>query len=156
QFETLCRNRLHYDRGLFAMSEDPVYDEHWSQWILEVRHQIGLVDLADLIFLRSEEYLKRKRQAEGDDYQHPRPMLFGEKEGRIAMANHHKDPLFLFAAMQRHLGYPEVPRIVPPDPAIELLPQLQRRMERLETRLKIIEEEQRQGLDLTKFYVKPE
>ena len=37
-------------------------------------------------------------------------MLFGEKEGRIAMANRRKDPLYLFSALQRHLGYPSVPR----------------------------------------------
>ena len=35
-----------------------------------------------------------------------KPMLFGEKEGKIAWANRKKDPLYLFAALQRHLGYP--------------------------------------------------
>ena len=38
------------------------------------------------------------------------PPLFGEKEGKIAKASRGRDPLFLFAALQRQLGYPEVPR----------------------------------------------
>ncbi|QDS88598.1 hypothetical protein EC9_27890 [Rosistilla ulvae] len=156
QFETLCRNRLRYDQGLKAMSEDPIYDAHWSHWLLEVRHQIGLVDLADMIFLRSEEYVNRKRAIEGPQFEPKLPTLFGEHEGRMAMANHRKDPLFLFAAMQRHLGYPQVPKAKAADPNVDLVPQLMRRMERLETRLKIMEEEQRQGLDLTKFYVGPQ
>lgn len=155
QFETLCRNRLRYDIGLKAMSDDPIYDAHWRQWLLEVRHQVGLVDLADLIFLRSEEYVTRKRATQGPDYEPKLPTLFGAHEGRIAMANHHKDPLFLFAAMQRHLGYPQVPKPAPPDRSVDMLPQLARRMERLETRIKIMEEEQRHGLDITKFYVDP-
>ncbi len=155
QFEALCRNRLRYDQGLKAMSEDPIYDADWKQWLLEVRHQIGLVDLADMIFLRSEEYVQRKRAIEGPEFEPKLPPLFGQHEGRMAMANHRKDPLFLFAAMQRHLGYPAVPRLAPPDPTAEIVPQLQRRMERLETRMKIMEEEQRHGLDITKFYVDP-
>jgi hypothetical protein len=36
------------------------------------------------------------------------------------------------------------------------LPQLARRMEQLENRLKLVEEEQRGGLDLTRFYQQPE
>jgi hypothetical protein len=35
---------------------------------------------------------------------------------------------------------------------MQLVPQLLRRMERLETRLKLLEDEQRGGIDLTKFY----
>ena len=41
------------------------------------------------------------------------------------------------------------------DPAAEIIPQLQRRMERMETRMKIMEDESRGGLDITKFYVDP-
>jgi hypothetical protein len=36
------------------------------------------------------------------------------------------------------------------------LPQLARRLEQLEMRIKLVEEEQRGGIDLTKFYVKPD
>ncbi|MCA9048037.1 MAG: hypothetical protein KDA89_04880, partial [Planctomycetaceae bacterium] len=35
--------------------------------------------------------------------------LFGDPEGRIARANIGRDPLYFFAALQRQLGYPEVP-----------------------------------------------
>jgi len=64
--------------------------------------------------------------------------------------------LFLFSSLHRQLGYPEVPRSQPASVEQALLPQLARRMEQLESRLKLVEEEQRGGLDLTKFYQQPE
>lgn len=151
QFESISRNRLRYGPGLKAISQDPLYDEVWTEFILEVRNQVGLIDLADLIFMRSEDYLQR-RAAAGADNSAMSPALFGEKEGRIAFANRRKDPLYLFSAMQRHLGYPPVPRPEPPDTSKELIPLLMRRMERLEARLKLVEEESREGIDLSKFY----
>lgn len=154
QLEVLCRNRLHYDEGLLAISKDPVYDDAWSNWILLVRRDIGLVDLADLLFLVSSEY-ERRLIAENKSTENKGPFLFGEKEGRIALANRQKDPLFLFAAMQRHLGYPTVPRPALVDPNVELVPQLARRIERLESRLQLLEQENKaSGIDLTKFYEK--
>jgi hypothetical protein len=82
-----------------------------------------------------------------------KPVLFGEKEGKIAFANRQKDPLFLFAALQRHLGYPPVPRPKPVDDSPQLIPLLMRKLERVEQRLKLLEEEQREGaFDITKFY----
>jgi len=30
QFEAMCRNRLNYDRGLKAMSDDAGYDSDWN------------------------------------------------------------------------------------------------------------------------------
>jgi hypothetical protein len=156
QFETLCRNRLRYDRGLEAMASDPIYDEHWREWLQFVRRQVGVLDIADLIYLRSQHYLEiRARQGERDP-QPEQPILFGEREGKIALANRRKDPLYLFAALQRQLGYPEVPRLKPFDETPQLIPQLARRMERLENRLKLMEEESRQGaIDITKFYQRP-
>ncbi len=156
QFESLARNRLNYDRGLKAMSEDPIYDKAWSEWILIVRRQLGLVDLADVIFGRSQAFVdyREKRITEEDaplDYE----ILFGEKEGRIAFANRHKDPLYLFAAMQRHLGYPSVPRPQKFEDTTDLLRQTQRRVERLEARLQLMEEENRVGIDISKFYQPP-
>ena len=74
-------------------------------------------------------------------------MLFGEGEGRIALANRGKDPLLLFSALHRHLGYPEVPRPPKPDESPQLVPQLMRRVERLEARLKLVEEEMKGGID---------
>jgi hypothetical protein len=154
QFEALCRNRLSYDRGLAAMAGDPIYDEMWSTWILTVRRQVGLVDLADLIYVRSAHYKPRRRDLLIDDERLTRP-LFGEKEGRIARASQRKDPLLLFAAMQRQLGYPVVPRPQRRDEPNELLPQLARRVERMEARVKLLEEEQKGGIDLTKYYGTP-
>lgn len=150
QFEALCRNRLNYDRGLKAMSEDPVYDASWREWILIVRRQLGIIDTADLIYVRSQLYRDR-RVAQGH-LEIEAPVLFGLAEGKIAQANRRKDPLYLFAAMQRHLGYPSVPKLEAVDPLPTLVPQLMRRMERLESRIKLFEEEQRGGIDITKFY----
>lgn len=150
QFEALSRNRLNYDRGLKAMAQDPAFSADWQAWLLILRRQLGLIDLADMIFVRSQLYHDR-RQRFGDS-EPEAPILFGLAEGKIAQANRRKDPLFLFAAMQRHLGYPPVPRLDPVDPLPTLVPQLQRRMERLEARIKLLEEEQRGGLDITKFY----
>lgn len=151
QFESLARNRLGYDRGLEAISRDPIYTPDWSEWILNVRRQIGIVDFADLLYARSEHYLKARR-AQGLDLDGPeRPILFGEKEGRIALAHRRKDPLLLFAALQRHLNYPTVPRLQRADEQKHVLPLLVRRMERLEARLKLVEEEQRGGIDLSRF-----
>jgi hypothetical protein len=153
--EALSRNRLNYDRGLTAISNDPLYDEAWAKWILMIRAQIGLVDLSDLVFLASHEYERRLREA-GEPTEGKGPFLFGEREGRIALANRRKEPQYLFSAMQRHLSYPKVPRPKPPDPNRELIPQLLRRMERLESRIKLMEQEQKASLDITKFYERPD
>lgn len=153
-FETICRNRLSYDRGLTSMASDPIYNDDWSKWILMLRGQIGLVDLADLIFLASDEYVQKLRAAKKPS-SGKGPFLFGQKEGRIAFGNRGKDPLFLFAAMQRHLGYPSVPRPTQVSENEDLVPQMARRIERLESRIKILEEEQRGGIDLSKFFEKP-
>jgi hypothetical protein len=56
--------------------------------------------------------------------------------------------------MQRHLGYPHVPKRETVDQTLEMIPQMQRRIERLEARMKLMEDEQRQGIDITKFYGK--
>lgn len=145
QFEALCRNRLGYDNGLKAMAEDPSYHGDWREWMLTVRRQIGLVDFADMIYVRSDLYRQRRGEAE-------KPILFGEKEGRIAMANRRKDPLYLFSALQRHLGYPSVPRPKPEDTQKYILPVLQRKIDRMETRIKLLEEELRGGINLARFY----
>jgi hypothetical protein len=164
QFEALCRNRLGYDRGLEAVARDPAFDDIWRDWIRTVRRQVGMVDIADLIYVHSEHYQKRSTErtgpSEAADAGGDGPsrglMLFGEREGRIALANRRKDPLFLFSSLHRQLGYPEVPRPEPAAADQALLPQIARRMEQLEMRLKLVEDEQRGGLDLTKFYQRPD
>ena len=144
QFETICRNRLGYDRGLEAMA-GVRFSTRTGEWILTVRRQVGLIDFADMIYVRSELYRKTRKKTE-------KAILFGEKEGRIALANRRKDPLYLFSALQRHLSYPSVPRPRPEDTQRYLLPALQRYVERLETRVKLLEEDLRGGINLSRFY----
>lgn len=132
-----------------------MFNADWREWIKIVSRQAGLVDFADLLFVRSEHYVARKRRID-PDYQAERPVLFGDREGKIALANRRKDPRYLFSALQRQLGYPEAPRPERPDESRELVPNLLRRVELLETRLRMLEEEQRQGVvDLTKLYPPP-
>jgi hypothetical protein len=155
QFETLSRNRLGYDEGLQRMRSDPFYDADWQQYLEMVRRQVGVVDFADLVYLRSDLYVTEQRRRQ-PDYQPPVVPLFGEKEGKIARANRGRDPLYLFAALQRQLGYPEVPRIKPrDDPAAKLL-EIQAKMKELEARIKLLEAEQRGKVDLSEFMAKPE
>jgi len=153
QFEAVCRNRLRYDPGLAAIADDPSFDALWKTWILRLRREIGLIDFADFLFLHSEEY-QRKMLAIGESVEHRGPFIFGLHEGRIAFACRRRDPLYLFGALQRHLGYPAVPRVIPPDRTVEAIPQLFRKIEQLEQRLKLMEQENRAGIDITKFYNK--
>lgn len=156
QFECLCRNRLKYDQGLAAMAADPLYDNDWRQWIEELRTRIGMVDFADMIYVRSQFNLVHRTRPNEPPPVAEKPVLFGEKEGKIAWANRRKDPLYLFAALQRHLGYPVVPRPKRPDESVNLLPLLNLRVDRLEARLKLLEEEGKGGIDLTKLYGRSE
>jgi len=153
QFETLSRNRLRYDHGLDAIAGDPMYDDQWTEWIKTVRRQVGIVDFADMVYVRSWEYIRHRTRRGGAPPEPEKPVLFGEKEGKIAWANRDKDPIYLFAALQRHLGYPVAPRLKKVDETQQLIPQMLRRLERLETRVRLIEEESREGIDITKFYV---
>jgi hypothetical protein len=156
QFESISRNRLGYDRGMEAMSQDPLYEAAWSEWILRARMLLGTVDFADLIHLRSEEYvLERRRQLGDTSFQAAQPPLFGAKEGRIARANRGKDPLYMFAALQRQLGYPEVPRTRPRHGPEHDLPQLAAKFAQLEKRLQLLESEMKGTLDLSQFFAKP-
>ncbi len=154
QFETVSRNRLRYDWGLGAIAGDPMYNDDWKEWIHTVRRQVGIVDFADMIYVRSWEYIRRNTRPGYPAPEPEKPILFGQKEGKIAWANRDKDPMYLFAALQRHLGYPMAPRLQKVDETRDLIPQMLRRLERLETRIKLMEEENREGIDITKFYVK--
>ncbi len=155
RFECLSRNRLDYAPGLAAVADDDIFDADWKSWIATVARQVGLIDLADLVFVRSPEYWRlEKRDAllAGRDGGEPdRPILFGAKEGRIARANRGKDPLFFFAALQRQLGYPAIPRVKTAAPSAESPALLARRLERFEMRVKLLEEEGRGGIDLSRF-----
>jgi hypothetical protein len=157
QFESISRNKLGYDRGMEAMAHDPLFDETWRDWIMRARLQLGAMDFADLIYLHSEEFVQERRRATGDpDFRPSQPILFGAKEGRIAKANRGKDPLYMFAALQRHLGYPVVPRVRPVFGPEKEIPALQAKLGQLEKRLHLVEMELKGNLDLSQFYVKPE
>ena len=137
------------------MHGDTFYDADWKGYLEFVRRQVGAVDFADLVYLRSHLYVTDQRR-QTPDYEPPVVPLFGEKEGKIAKANRGRDPLYLFAALQRQLGYPEVPRIKAKDDPAVVLKQLQTKLKELETRLKFVEGEQRGKVDLSEFMAKPD
>jgi hypothetical protein len=155
QFETLSRNRLGYDEGLTCMAEDPFYDQDWCDFLTWVREQSGVIDFADFLYARSELYVKEQRPQQ-PDYVPPVPALFGEKEGKIAKANHGRDPLYLFAALQRQLGYPEVPRLRPRDDLTSRVVTMQAKTRELEIRVKLLESEARGQLDLNQLLKNPD
>ncbi len=150
QFEAIARNRLGYGDGLVAMSADPHYDANWSHYIDIVRRQVGVIDFGDLLYLRSELFEKdQKRQK--PDWVPNHPALFGEKEGKIAKASRGRDPLYLFAALQRQLGYPEVPKTRERNDLTTKLDIILNKLRELETRLKLAEGELRGSVDLSQF-----
>ncbi|MDO5566369.1 MAG: hypothetical protein Q4G59_06900 [Planctomycetia bacterium] len=192
QLEALSRNRLGFDHGLEAISLDPIFDESWRRWInVVLRRQLGIVELTDLVYVRSELYRLRqderknreslslfedepdqeslsdkqddlfirsrqsgKELTASDVNDTDETILFGEKEGRIALASRHRDPALFFAALSRHLGYPAVPRLKRVHEEENLIPILKRRIELLEGKLELLEEELHGGINLERFYVK--
>jgi hypothetical protein len=155
QFESLSRNRLGYDRGLTMMREDPFYAAPWRDYLDMVKAQVGIIDFADLIYVRSQFYVMDQRR-QRPDYQPPVEPLFGEKEGKIAKANLGRDPLYLFAALQRQLGYPEVPKQRTVEDFTSKLEAMKAKIRELEMRLKLVELEQRGQVDLAPFLKNPE
>jgi hypothetical protein len=150
QFETLCRNRLGYLEGVGAMARDALYDDEWRHYLGTVGRQVGIVDFAELVYLRSELYV-RDQQRTDPDYRPPVEPLFGEKEGKIAKASLRRDPLYLFAALQRQLDYPEVPRPRPKDDANTRMEALIVKVREMEARIKLMEGEMRGTIDLTQL-----
>jgi hypothetical protein len=156
EFECLARNRLGYDRGMTAMSQDTFFPPEWKDWILKTSRRLGAHEFADMIYYRSEYFVEERRRRTGNPAYRPgAPVLFTQQEGRIAKAHRGKDPLYLFAALQRQLGYPAIPRVQRADEASQLPPHLEMRLQRLEKRLGLVESEQKGKLDLSEFYLKP-
>lgn len=155
QFEAISRNRLGYDPGLACVAADPFYDADWKAYIDLVRRQVGAFDFSDLVYLRSELYVIEQRRRD-PQYAPPLPPLFGEKEGKIAKASRGRDPLYLFAALQRQLGYPEVPRARTGDDPLTQIQALRAKLKELEIRLKLVEGEARGRVDLSEFMARPE
>jgi hypothetical protein len=137
------------------MARDPFYTEDWCDYINTLQTRLGDVDFADLIFVRSS-YFVRERQKLNPDFVPKYPALFGEREGKIARANRGRDPMFLFSALQRQLGYPEVPRPRRPDELEARVLLLEQKIAQLENRLKLAESELNQDVDLSQVMVKPE
>jgi len=153
QLECIARNRLGYADGLKAMSEDPLYSEDWRRWILRLQSELGTLELAELVKLvRRLDAATARVWAERMVRSPGLLVLFGEQEGRIARANIGRDPLYLFAALQRHLGYPSVPKSVVSDESERLPKGLEARLQKMEQKLKILEAETKGGLDLSRFY----
>jgi hypothetical protein len=149
QFEALTRNRLGYTDGLVAMSEEPFFPKEWQENANITRRQVGIVEFAELVYLRSEQYVYDRRR-ENPEYAPGLVPLFGEKEGRIAKASRGRDPLFLFAALQRQLGYPEVPKPAKKEDGIKV-EQLEKKVRDMDTRIRILEAEARGTFDPTQF-----
>lgn len=152
QFECLARNRLGYDHGITAIASDPIYSTDWREWISKIRFELGTVDFSDLLYRRSEQYQDDLRKRRHDpEFQLSYPLLFEGHAGRIARANIGKDPLYLFAALQRQLGYPVVPRPVR-EAKQGITAGIEARIQRLEARIALLEQEGKGGIDLSSFY----
>ncbi|MDO5554718.1 MAG: hypothetical protein Q4G68_13250 [Planctomycetia bacterium] len=152
QLESLSRNRLGFDLGLEAISLDPIFNDDWQKWVnITLRRQIGIIDLANLIYVRSAYY-----QKDGSEEEEEVAVLFGEREGRIAWASRRRDPAFFFAALARHLNYPGVPHHAPAKKTEDAIPVLKRRIELLENKLQLLDEEMHGGIKLEKFIKKSE
>lgn len=150
QFETICRNRLGYDDGLASIAGDPFYGPDWAFYLDQVRRGVGVIDFSDLVYLRSQLYVADQRR-KNPGYEPPVPPLYGEREGRIAGASRGRDPLFLFAALQRQLNYPEVPRLKPRDDLSAQVEVLRAKLRDLEARIRVVEAEARGTFDPTQF-----
>lgn len=157
QFECLSRNRLGYTEGLVALGGDPLYDDAWREWFAVLRRELGTSEFSDLLYFRSEQFVADRRRASHDpSFNVSYPTLFGLREGRIAKAHRKKDPLYMFAALQRQLGYPSVPRQKPKTDQQVIHPILEQRLQRIEQSVKIVQAELKGGVDLSQFFKKPD
>lgn len=150
QFETIARNRLGYLDGFAAMAAEPLLDADWRAYIRLLPKQVGDIDFSDLVYLRSDFYVLEQRRT-NPQFEPSQTPIFGEKEGKIAKASRGRDPLYLFAALQRQLGYPEVPRYRLRDDASTKLETIMAKLQQLEMRIKLTESELRGSVDLSQF-----
>ncbi|MEZ5943896.1 MAG: hypothetical protein R3C18_21070 [Planctomycetaceae bacterium] len=156
QFECVARNRLGYDKGLLAISQDSLYPPNWKRWIERIRFQLGTVDFSDLVYRQSEQCLEDQKKQTGNEDLTAENVLFDRQAGRIARANMGKDPLYMFAALQRQLSYPAVPRPKPSSTRPLFDPQVELRFQRIESRMTMLEQEQKGGIDLTPYMKSPD
>ena len=169
QLECLARNRLGYTDGLKAMSGDPLFTDDWTRWILRLQNELGGLELAEIIYRVSQHFQNNRTtrsamspaevgtppSTENVPAKAISAALFGDQEGRIAKANIGRDPLYFFAALQRQLDYPAVPRSSHAAETEKLPGFLEARLNKIEQRLKLAEMESKGGIDLSRFYTKP-
>ena len=156
QFESIARNRLGYGDSLKAVAADPMYDDEWRLWITRLPGLLGTHDFAELLYRRSEHRVaEHRRRTQNHEYEPSYAVLFGVQEGRIAKANIGRDPLYMFAALQRQLNYPKVPRPTPPRTGPLLDPGIELRFQQLEAKVQLLEGELKGSLDLSEFYKEP-
>jgi hypothetical protein len=153
QFECVARNRLGYGDSLKAIAADPMYGEEWRTWIGRLSGLLGTHDFAELLYRRSEHRVaEHRRRTQTPEYEPSYEVLFGIQEGRIAKANIGRDPLYMFAALQRQLGYPEVPRPMPARIKTHLDEAVELRFQQLEAKIQVLESEMKGTLDLSEYY----
>jgi hypothetical protein len=150
QFESIMRNKLGYEHGLIAMSAEPFFTPDWQAYADMVRRQIGMVEFSELVYLRSELFVTDQKRKDPGFLPSLSP-LFGEKEGKIAKASMGRDPLYLFAALQRQLGYPEVPRPRAKDDPLSRVELLHHKLREMDSRIRMLEAETRGTFDPTQF-----
>lgn len=159
QFEALSRNSLGFRDGMPAIANDPMYNDDWQEWIQRIVHQIGTVEFAELVYTRSSQRVddvNRRRQKEGNNepFEPSFAILFDKQAGRIAKANLDRDPLYMFAALQRQLDYPKVPRPARQKERPPFEPHVELRFQKLEAQLQMLEGEMRDDIDLSQFMPK--
>jgi len=114
-FEVLSRNRLGYDQGLQAMQADPFYAEAWQKYVEMVRRHVGVVDFADLVYLRSQFYVLEQQPAG--------PPTMSRRWSHCSARRRARSPKRIAAGTlciclppcSAKLGYPEVPKPQPRD-----------------------------------------
>ena len=149
QFESLSRNRLGFADGLTPCGRPALrrrlasVSRPGAQARRRLRFRRHVV--------RPVRIVRGGAAAADADYVPPVPPLFGEKGGQIARANRGRDPLFLFAALQRQLGYPEVPRPRPRDDLEAQIEAVAVKLREMEARLRLVEGEVRGQVDLSEF-----
>lgn len=157
QFECISRNRLGFLDGMQAVERDPIYNDLWRRWIRKISKLLGTIEFARLVYGSSEYHVQDlTRQGKERPVTEDSPILFGLQEGRIAKANIGKDPVYLFAALQRQLNYPGIPKLTPASELPEIPPAIEARLLKLEQQLGLLKSEVRDDLDITQFYKKPE
>ena len=124
------------------MQGDPSYDAVKREYVDTVRRQIGLVDFPDLIFLRSDYYVEL---CNGGRIRNTQPR-WGAAFRRLVQARKRtltagRDPLYPFAAAQRQLGYPEVPRPKPRRHGFGRSRRCRRKLREMDLRIKLMESE---------------